>query len=173
MGSYMPLRHSGIIGMKWGVRRYQNKDGSLTELGRYRYARDKEENSHKKKDKQVPTDTPDVNRWVREDNERATKVVKNTEQATNAAQRLIKATDPVTPKKKMDLSNMTEKEMREQINRELLERQYNNLFAEDVHPKVTKGKQYALKTLEIAGGAAAVTASSLSIALAIRELRGK
>ena len=33
----MWLAHHGILGMKWGVRRYQNKDGSLTAAGYKRY----------------------------------------------------------------------------------------------------------------------------------------
>lgn len=34
-GSY--ICHHGVKGQKWGVRRYQNKDGSLTEAGKIRY----------------------------------------------------------------------------------------------------------------------------------------
>ena len=32
------LEHYGVLGMKWGIRRYQNADGTLTEAGKKRYA---------------------------------------------------------------------------------------------------------------------------------------
>ena len=39
------LIHYGVLGMKWGVRRYQNKDGSLTSAGKKRYSGDSDSSS--------------------------------------------------------------------------------------------------------------------------------
>lgn len=43
------LQHHGIVGMKWGIRRYQNKDGTLTSEGQRRKVHH-EAQSQKKKD---------------------------------------------------------------------------------------------------------------------------
>lgn len=155
--------------MKWGVRRYQNKDGTLTEAGKRRYARDQRENAGKKKGKKVGEADP--NRWVREDitrsktlAESSNRLVSDIDKINNRA---IKKANENRPK--MDLSNMTDKEMRDQINRAYLERQYNDLFSPEAN---TRGKEHVKETLEVAGNVLAVTASALGIALAIKDLKG-
>ena len=50
------LYHHGIKGMKWGVRRYQNEDGSLTNAGKSRYATVEEAKAAYKKAKKVTSD---------------------------------------------------------------------------------------------------------------------
>lgn len=54
------LSHHGIKGQKWYVRRFQNKDGSLTSAGRKRYAEDSKEQK-KKTDNNISSDSKKKN----------------------------------------------------------------------------------------------------------------
>ena len=155
------LCHSGVKGMKWGVRRYQNKDGSLTPAGEKRYSRDKLEN------KKVREANP--SKWVKEDLERTKRL---SDASNDMVGKLKNANDSSmrsTKKAKLDLSNMTEQQMRNEINRALLERQYNDMFAPQ---KSKRGREYVGKVLEGIGTTLAIGSSALGIALAIKELKG-
>ena len=166
------LAHYGILGMKWGVRRYQNKDGTLTTKGKKRYDRDIQRNLSKKKDSRIDTSKPDPNRWVKEDIERKKRTVDASSGLVKEMRNLERESRPKkNTKQRMDLSKMTDKEMRDRINRELLENQYNNLFAPEIAPTISKGRNFAKKTLDVAGTALTLTGSSLAIALTIKELK--
>lgn len=173
------LYHWGIKGMKWGVRRYQNADGSLTERGQKRYARDAREQNWKIGDDGIArgkrrkgsgeVHEPDADRWVKEDLERTKKL---TDESTNLARNAKNLTDTISKtsrKPKMDLSKMSDQEMRNQINRALLERQYNDMFSPPT--KMERGREYLSKAFGVGVGALAVTSSALGIALAVKELR--
>lgn len=175
------LYHFGIKGMKWGVRRYQNKDGSLTNAGMKRYARDAREKDFSKYDestgkyyksskKNGRKDLEvDAKQYVKEDWERTKRL---TDAGANMSRKLKEVNSKAiknAPRKEMDLSNMTDKEMRDRINRAFLEKQYNDMFNS---PQVSKGREYADKILDNVGTALTLTGSALSVALAIKELSG-
>lgn len=174
------LYHYGKKGMKWGVRRYQNKDGSLTAAGKKRYYKEADkagyhEESYSgrryKTTKKGKTETFDANpdQWIKDDLTRSRRLVDESYQMSGKLKNINDKALKNQPKTKMDLSNMSDKEMREQINRALLEKQYNDMFAPQ---NTNRGREYAGKILETAGDILAVTGSALGIALAIKELRG-
>lgn len=120
------IAHSGTKGMKWGNRRYQNKDGSLTPLGRAHYgvgaARSKAAGAIKKvgtaiRKKVAPTNT-ELNAQIRKQRSKNLNKQKRAE-----LKELRKGNDPKQASKSKASGThkkyyeMTDKEIQERINR--------------------------------------------------------
>lgn len=156
--------HSGIKGMKWGRRRFQNPDGTLTEAGKRRYNKEYEKLSDDKK----ATYKPDVDEWVKKDLRSGRQLSDEVNSATRTLKNQADSSIRNQKKTRMDLSSMSDKEMRDAINRATLEKQYNDMFAPQ---KSTRGREIASKSLEVAGTVLTLGSTALGIALAIKELK--
>ena len=125
------LRHHGIPGMKWGIRRYQNKDGSLTSAGRKRAAK-----LQKKYDK-----------LRGEYNEITGK--KLTKSPTKNTKSTIKEDDDLYTRK--NTKRMSDNELIEKTKRLNLENNYVNAINNfhNLNPKqVSKGKAFVDKVIK-------------------------
>ena len=140
------LRHHGIKGQKWGVRRFQNADGSLTAAGRKRYGTD--------------------------DFKDALDKVNKADSLIKTAKKFREEIDhkAYTDKIKTDLSKMSDKELQQVVNRLNLEERYTQVMKSR---EKDAGESAVMKWLNVAGTVTTVSASAIAIAIQMKQLMGK
>lgn len=124
---YESLEHSGVKGQKWGVRNYQNPDGSLTEAGRIHYGK-----GPAKKSSAVAS----VKRKVKKAKENARK---RKEANANIKER---------KRSRKDRSRMSDDELKKSISRLKDEQAYQNLVNATSNTASARAKKIAEDALE-------------------------
>ena len=76
---------------------------------------------------------------------------------------------PRKSRPRMNLNDMSDKELNDKINREILERRYNEIFSSPTKEEI--GRQKVSTILSAAGTIAGVASSALGIALLIKQLK--
>lgn len=144
------LTHWGVKGMKWGVRRYQNKDGSLTSAGKKRYeaelAKIKEEakvvrNQERAKAKMDKLDT------MRKDLEDRKRKLSGEDDGVDNSPTEKKSNRQADLRTK-SVRKMTDEEIRAHMDRLQLEKDYKKLLSDNYHVTTERGKDFVSKVIE-------------------------
>lgn len=125
------LYHYGMKGMRWGIRRYQNKDGSLTPAGKKRY--NKEMAKLKAEEKVLKNKQKTQAKMDKLDEKR--KDVEALRKGKTPPSALKKAKET----QKRSLKDLSDDELRTIVNRMQLEQQYRTLAPE----KISTGRKFA------------------------------
>lgn len=135
------LRHWGVKGMRWGVRRYQNKDGTLTKAGQRRYAKELE----KLKAEQKVLNNRKRTQAKIDKLESLRKNVDDMKQDTSQKKDVTKTSSNQkhTSQKKRTIKDLSDDELRTIISRLEMEKRYKDLVKSEV--QVDKGKSFAKK----------------------------
>ena len=134
------LYHWGTKGMKWGIRRYQNKDGSLTPAGRKRYAAENER--LKAREKAIKGQEKAAARQAKLDAKKAELDAR--EAALKGPGKKVKGENKVEGPKQKSIKDMTDAELRELTDRMTLEKNFyearNNLAKANPRPQTVLEK---------------------------------
>lgn len=145
------LYHWGVKGMRWGVRRYQNRDGTLTAAGKKRYAKELEKlKSEEKmlKNKERTKAKLDKLEEIRKSNEERKKNLGESES------KKAKEKKPEPPKmEKKAVKDMTDDELRERKARLQMEKDYKDLLKQTRGEQASKGKSFVEDVLTNSGKA--------------------
>lgn len=136
----LELFHWGVKGMRWGVRRYQNKDGTLTKAGQKRYNKEMEKLKAEEKilkNKQRTQAKLGKLDSKKQELEELRKAVGDSKKSDKT-----KTDTGETKPTKKKLKDMSDEELRSVINRIDMERRYADLTKSEK----TKGEKF-IKTI--------------------------